>query len=249
MLKLKKIELNKNFIKKFTNLVTFKKPSIELLKVIHDEFYIENDFERKKIYIKNNSNLKNLKFSINIIELYSVMLSLSSKNKYKSVRSLIDLFILPNFVKVKVIELINQAIKDNRAPQNIAKDITKIYPNNKDLLKQTLFNLIKLLNKKEFISIQEMEILYNITNIFELEPEEINKILIEIIVPKPLDPIQYFGLTKKVNKRKLNQIYKNFVKNCHPDNLNSPDIAKEYIAVISEKFNRANICYNYLQNN
>ena len=158
-----------------------------------------------------------------------------------------DKFKIPVNDILNVSKLFNEAKKSKDGYKKIADQIESLFSNNKILLEEVLNNLFYIAESDENTSVQEIEMLKEISNSFGLFENDYQRIFHSQLNNKDSDPYKVLVINRKDDNVIIRKRWIQLNKEHHPDYLIVKAMPQEFINQTNNELSPINLAYNKIK--
>ncbi len=212
---------------------------------------VGGSFDRSK---KRTSNLRTIPqeqkqniFALSVIILSAKIAKADGQVTQDEIYAFKDKFKIPESEMPQVGKVFNEAKKSKDGYEQIAKQVGILFSDNKILLEELLNNLFHIAESDGNISIQEIEILKNISSFFNLSEKEFQRIFHSRLNDKESDPYKVLGVNRDDDDNKIRKKWILLNKEHHPDNLISKGLPQEFINQANNELSAINLAYDKIK--
>ena len=156
-------------------------------------------------------------------------------------------FRIPENEMNQVGKIFNEAKKSKDGYDQIAKQVGILFADNKLLLEELLNNLFYIAESDGNTSIQEIEILKNISTYFNLTDKDFQRIFHSRLKNKESDPYKVLGVNRNDDEATIRKKWILLNKEHHPDNLISQGLPQEFIDQANSELSAINLAYDKIK--
>ena len=156
-------------------------------------------------------------------------------------------FRIPENEMDQVGKIFNEAKKNKDGYAQIAKQVGILFADNKVLLEELLNNLFYIAESDGNTSIQEIEILKNISTYFNLTDQDFQRIFHSRLKNKESDPYKVLGVNRNDDDSIIRKKWIILNKEHHPDNLISQGLPQEFIDQANSELSAINLAYDKIK--
>ncbi len=212
---------------------------------------VGGSFDRSK---KRTSNFRTIPqeqkqniFALSVIILSAKIAKADGQVTQDEIYAFKDKFKIPESEMPQVGKIFNEAKKSKDGYEQIAKQVGILFSDNKILLEELLNNLFHIAESDGNISIQEIEILKNISSFFNLSEKEFQRIFHSRLNDKESDPYKVLGVNRDDDDNKIRKKWILLNKEHHPDNLISKGLPQEFINQANNELSAINLAYDKIK--
>ena len=156
-------------------------------------------------------------------------------------------FKIPDNEILNVSKLFNEAKKNKDGYKKIADQIGNIFLDNKILLEEILNNLFYIAESDGNISIQEIDMLKEVSNSFGLSENDYLRIFHSQTNNKDSDPYKILGINRRDDDAIIRKKWIQLNKEHHPDYLIAKGMPQEFIDQANNELSAINIAYEKIK--
>lgn len=214
---------------------------IEVDKYFFDDFFDNrNSFEEKKnnLFAHHSYLKENAYFVYFFIALIAKLAKCDAPVSAKEQKAFLSEFQKLGFNNIDSRKFFISAIDDKHASDFYTKKIKLLYNNKQEIFEIMLEVMIRIAESDAPINKTEFNFIKNIATEFKINSGQFDKIFLHTLANKKMtDPYIFLGVSRKVTKDELNQIYRNLAKKFHPDNyVKYENVAEQYKVVMQNRF-------------
>lgn len=186
-------------------------------------------------------------FTFSAIALSAKLSKIDGPANENEVKSFYKRFPLPNGSQAQAGESFYDAYNDPTDSRHYAQKIALLYADDRDLLKELMDALVSLAMADAPINSRELNFLRKTAIILGFSEADLRSMLRTHIIPDAATPYHLFGLSRKTTFEELKKVYRQKVRDCHPDMLSRYDVPEEILDICVEKFDRLTIAYDVIK--
>ena len=156
-------------------------------------------------------------------------------------------FNIPAEEMSEVSKIFNEAKKSSFDFKNIADQVGILFSDNKVLLEQLLNNLFYIAEADGHTSINEVEILRSISQSFNFNETDFQRIFHSRLNNKESDPYKILGVTREDSDINIRKKWIELSKEHHPDYLIAKGMPKEFIKEANKELSSINLAYDKIK--
>ena len=147
----------------------------------------------------------------------------------------------------EVSKIFNEAKKSSFGFKNIADQVGNLFSDNKVLLEQLLNNLFYIAEADGVTSMNEVEILRSISQSFQFNETDFQRIFHSRLNNKESDPYKILGVTREDSDNNIRKKWIALSKEHHPDYLIAKGMPKEFIKEANKELSSINLAYDKIK--
>ena len=147
----------------------------------------------------------------------------------------------------EVSKIFNEAKKSSFGFKNIADQVGNLFSDNKVLLEQLLNNLFYIAEADGVTSMNEVEILRSISQSFQFNETDFQRIFHSRLNNKESDPYKILGVTREDSDNNIRKKWIKLSKEHHPDYLIAKGMPKEFIKEANKELSSINLAYDKIK--
>ena len=212
---------------------------------------VGGSFDRSSKRFSNSNHIPNQQkqniFALSIIILSAKIAKADGQVTEDEIFAFKEKFRIPENEMDQVGKIFNEAKKSKDGYAQIAKQVGILFADNKVLLEELLNNLFYIAESDGNTSLQEVEILKNISNYFNLNDQDFQRIFHSRLKNKESDPYKVLGVNRNDDDSIIRKKWIILNKEHHPDNLISQGLPQEFIDQANSELSAINLAYDKIK--
>ena len=211
-----------------------------------------NVFDKKKKSKINFNSISNQHkqniFALSIIILSAKIAKSDGVVTKDEILAFKEKFKIPESEMNQVGKIFDEAKKSPYGYKKIADQVGQLFSDNKLLLEELLNNLFYIAEADGTISINEIDVLKSISQSFQLNENDFQRIFNSRLKNKESDPYKVLGVSRSDDDNTIRKKWILLSKEHHPDNLISKGLPQEFIDQANDELSAINIAYDKIKN-
>jgi len=187
---------------------------------------------------------KEVAFSMGVIALGAKMAKADGVVTKDEVSAFKDVFKVPDSEVKNVARLFNLAKKDVAGYDSYARQLAKLFHDDRETLKAVLDGLFHIAKADEVLHPREEEYLASVAQIFGFSDTEFAYIRARHVQAKDRSPYDVLEVDPSISDEELKQHYRKLVRENHPDRLMARGVPEEFIEIANKKIAAINQAYD-----
>ncbi len=183
-------------------------------------------------------------FSMGVIALGAKMAKADGVVTKDEVSAFKDVFKVPDSEMKNVARLFNLAKKDVAGYESYARQLAKMFRDDRETLKAVLEGLFHIASADEVLHPDEEQYLASVARIFGFTDTEFAYIRARHVKTKERSPYDVLEVDPSVSNDELKKRYRELVRENHPDRLMARGVPKEFIEIANNKIATINQAYD-----
>jgi len=183
-------------------------------------------------------------FSMGVIALGAKMAKADGVVTKDEVSAFKDVFKVPDSELKNVARLFNLAKKDVAGYESYAKQLARLFQDDRETLKAVLDGLFHIAKADEVIHPSEEEYLASVARIFGFSETEFAYIRARHVQAKERSPYDVLEVDPSISDAELKKRYRELVRENHPDRLMARGVPEEFIEIANNKIAAINQAYD-----
>jgi len=183
-------------------------------------------------------------FSMGVIALGAKMAKADGVVTKDEVSAFKDVFKVPDSELKNVARLFNLAKKDVAGYESYAKQLARLFQDDRETLKAVLDGLFHIAKADEVIHPSEEEYLASVARIFGFSDTEFAYIRARHVQAKERSPYDVLEVDPSISDAELKKRYRELVRENHPDRLMARGVPEEFIEIANNKIAAINQAYD-----
>jgi DnaJ like chaperone protein len=187
---------------------------------------------------------KEVAFSMGVIALGAKMAKADGVVTKDEVSAFKDVFKVPDSEVKNVARLFNLAKKDVAGYDSYARQLAKLFHDDRETLKAVLDGLFHIAKADEVLHPREEEYLASVAQIFGFSDTEFAYIRARHVQAKDRSPYDVLEVDPSISDEELKQHYRKLVRENHPDRLMARGVPDLFIEIANKKIAAINQAYD-----
>jgi len=183
-------------------------------------------------------------FSMGVIALGAKMAKADGVVTKDEVSAFKDVFKVPDSELKNVARLFNLAKKDVAGYESYAKQLARLFQDDRETLKAVLDGLFHIAKADEVIHPSEEDYLASVARIFGFSDTEFAYIRARHVQAKERSPYDVLEVDPSISDAELKKRYRELVRENHPDRLMARGVPEEFIEIANNKIAAINQAYD-----
>ncbi len=183
-------------------------------------------------------------FSMGVIALGAKMAKADGVVTKDEVSAFKEVFKVPDSEVKNVARLFNLAKKDVRGYDSYAKQLARMFEDDRETLQAVLDGLFHIAKADEMLHPNEEEYLASVARIFGFTDTEFAYIRARHVQAKERSPYDVLEVDPSVSNEELKKRYRELVRENHPDKLMARGVPEEFIEIANKKIAAINQAYD-----
>jgi len=183
-------------------------------------------------------------FAVALIVLCGKMAKADGKVTRDEIDAFKRIFRVPENEMEQVGKIFNEARKESTGFEAYAEQIMEIFPHNREVREELLAALFHIAQADGVIHEAEMAYLKSIARIFEFDERDFERIFSSHLGSGDTDPYEILGAERNLSDDEIKRIYRDLIRENHPDRLIAEGLPQEMIDVANEKVAHINDAYD-----
>lgn len=183
-------------------------------------------------------------FSMGVIALGAKMAKADGVVTKDEVTAFKDVFKVPDSEVKNVARLFNLAKKDVAGYESYAKQLARMFQDDRETLKAVLDGLFHIAKADDVVHPKEEEYLASVARIFGFSDTEFAYIRARHVQAKERSPYDVLEVDPSVSDDELKKRYRELVKENHPDRLMARGVPEEFVEIANNKIAAINQAYD-----
>jgi DnaJ like chaperone protein len=183
-------------------------------------------------------------FSMGVIALGAKMAKADGVVTKDEVAAFKDVFKVPESELKNVARLFNLAKQDVRGYDSYAKQLARMFRDDRETLKAVLDGLFHIAKADELLHPSEEQYLASVARIFGFSETEFAYIRARHLKAKERSPYDVLEVDPSISNDELKKHYRHLVRENHPDRLMSRGVPEEFIEIANKKIAAINQAYD-----
>jgi len=183
-------------------------------------------------------------FSMGVIALGAKMAKADGVVTKDEVSAFKDVFKVPDSELKNVARLFNLAKKDVAGYESYAKQLARLFQDDRETLKAVLDGLFHIAKADEVIHPSEEDYLASVARIFGFSETEFAYIRARHVQAKERSPYDVLEVDPSISDAELKKRYRELVRENHPDRLMARGVPEEFIEIANNKIAAINQAYD-----
>lgn len=196
-------------------------------------------------FAPNDLESRQVAFTVAVIVLGAKLAKVDGKVTKDEVAAFKRVFSIPTHEAADVGTLFNEAKQDATGFEPYAHQIASMFVGNRVMLEDLLGALFHIAKADGFFHPSEREYIAQVGAIFGFNPHEFKRIEDTYIQGKDADdPHDILGVSSDVSDDEVKKVYRNLVRENHPDKLMAQGLPQEFIDLANDKLATINAAYD-----
>ena len=187
---------------------------------------------------------KKIAFTIGVIVLGAKMAKADGRVTEDEVRAFKEVFHIPQDELKNVGRLFNQARRDARGFEPYAKQIGRMFRDNPAVLEELLDGLFHIARADGRLDEPEIAYLQRVAQIFGLDQRAWERLQASNLGRASDNPYSVLGVSPDAEDQEIKTVYRNLVRENHPDRLIAQGMPQEFIDLANQKLAKINAAYD-----
>lgn len=187
---------------------------------------------------------KEVAFSMGVIALGAKMAKADGVVTKDEVSAFKDVFKVPDSEVKNVARLFNLAKKDVAGYDAYARQLAKLFHDDRETLKAVLDGLFHIAKADEVLHPHEEDYLASVARIFGFSDTEFAYIRARHVQAKDRSPYDVLEVDPSISDAELKKHYRKLVRENHPDRLMARGVPEEFIEIANKKIAAINQAYD-----
>ena len=183
-------------------------------------------------------------FSMGVIALGAKMAKADGVVTKDEVSAFKEVFKVPDSEVKNVARLFNLAKKDVRGYDSYAKQLARMFHDDRETLQAVLDGLFHIAKADEVLHPNEEEYLASVARIFGFSDTEFAYIRARHVHAKERSPYDVLEVDPSVSNEELKKRYRELVRENHPDKLMARGVPEEFVEIANKKIAAINQAYD-----
>ncbi len=192
---------------------------------------------------------KQIAFTIAVIVLGAKMAKADGHVSKDEIAAFKEVFHVPPNEMKNVARVFDLAKKDAAGFEPYAKQIARLFENNKAVLEDLLGGLFHIAQADNVIHPAELDYLRRVAEIFGFDDIAFERVKSSYLGPSDADPYSILGVPHDISDDELKAAYRRLVRENHPDKAIADGLPQEFIEVANEKLAAINDAYERICRN
>ena len=185
-------------------------------------------------------------FAVALIVLCAKMAKADGKVTRDEINAFKRIFRVPEHEMEQVGKIFNEARAESTGFEPYAEQIMEIFPQNQQVREELLAALFHIAQADGVIHEAETIYLKSVARIFEFDDHDFARIFSSHIGSDDADPYEILGIRSDVSDDEIKRVYRDLMRENHPDRLMAEGLPQEMIDVANEKVAHINNAYDRL---
>ncbi len=183
-------------------------------------------------------------FSMGVIALGAKMAKADGVVTKDEVSAFKDVFKVPDSELKNVARLFNLAKKDVAGYESYAKQLARLFQDDRETLKAVLDGLFHIAKADEVLHPNEEQYLASVARIFGFSDTEFAYIRARHVQAKERSPYDVLEVDPSISDAELKKRYRELVRENHPDRLMARGVPEEFVEIANNKIAAINQAYD-----
>lgn len=158
-----------------------------------------------------------------------------------------EIFSIPESELDKVDEFYNEAVKDNIPATHYAKQLLNLFPNNRFLFEELVYDLLIFADADGPMTIAKVSFLKSIVLALDFNELFFGKVLRKYLLTTNADPFALLDASRNISHVELKKKYRNAIKDWHPDHFSGNNAVPELAQLASEQISIYTAAYEAIK--
>ncbi len=186
-------------------------------------------------------------FAIALIVLCAKMAKADGKVTRDEIDAFKRIFRVPDREMEQVGKIFNEARKEATGFEPYAEQIMEIFPHNHHVREELLGALFHIAQADGVIHEAEMTFLKSVARIFQFDERDFGRIFSSHLGSDDADPYEILGVDRDASDDEIKRVYRDLIRENHPDRLMAEGLPQEMIDVANEKVAHINDAYDRIE--
>lgn len=187
---------------------------------------------------------KQTTFAIGVIVLSAKMAKADGSVTRDEIDAFKKIFHIPPEEIKNVGRIFNQARQDSRGFEPYAKQIANLFHNNPAVLEELLGGLFHIARADGVSHPNELDFLKKCSDIFGFDNATFHRMRVAHLGAEMEDPYTILGATRDMSNAEIRTLWRDLVREHHPDTLIAQGMPEDFIEVATEKVSTINAAYD-----
>lgn len=190
---------------------------------------------------------KQIAFTIGVIALGAKMAKADGQVTADEVHAFKEVFRIPPEEMKNVARVFDLARKDARGYEVYAQQIAGLFKESPRVLEDLIDGLFHIAKADNIMHPAELEYLVKVSSIFGFDANDFARIKESHLGPDRADPYQVLGVARDATDVDIKRVYRQLVRENHPDALIAQGVPEEFVQVANDKLAAINVAYDQIE--
>ena len=190
---------------------------------------------------------KQIAFTIGVIALGAKMAKADGQVTADEVQAFKEVFRIPPEEMKNVARVFDLARKDARGYEVYAQQIAGLFKESPRVLEDLVDGLFHIAKADNIMHPAELEYLVKVSSIFGFDANDFARIKESHLGPDQADPYQVLGVARDATDVDIKRVYRQLVRENHPDALIAQGVPEEFVQVANDKLAAINVAYDQIE--
>ena len=190
---------------------------------------------------------KKIAFTIGVIALGAKMAKADGQVTADEVQAFKEVFRIPPEEMKNVARVFDLARKDARGYEVYAQQIAGLFKESPRVLEDLVDGLFHIAKADNIIHPAELEYLVKVSSIFGFDENDFSRIKESHLGPDQADPYQVLGVARDATDVDIKRVYRQLVRENHPDALIAQGVPEEFVQVANDKLAAINVACDQIE--
>ncbi len=190
---------------------------------------------------------KSIAFTIAVIVLGAKMAKADGVVTRDEIDAFKEVFRVPPNELRNVARVFDQARRDSRGFEPYARQIAGMFRDNPAVLEELLYCLTYIARADGHLHPKEIVYLRAVAEIFGLDEHAFERVTAIRAEPDSVDPYRVLGVAPSVSDEELKRVYRQLVRENHPDALTAQGMPEEFIEMANKRLAAINDAYERIR--
>ena len=190
---------------------------------------------------------KQIAFTIGVIALGAKMAKADGQVTADEVQAFKEVFRIPPEEMKNVARVFDLARKDARGYEVYAQQIAGLFKESPRVLEDLIDGLFHIAKADNIMHPAELEYLVKVSSIFGFDANDFARIKESHLGPDQADPYQVLGVARDATDVDIKRVYRQLVRENHPDALIAQGVPEEFVQVANDKLAAINVACDQIE--
>ncbi len=218
-----------------------------LVGAVAGHYAIDRSAKRAGQTAEDGAPEEQIAFTMGVIALGAKMAKADGVVTRDEVDAFKQVFVVPDRELKNVARVFNLAKQDVAGYDAYAKQLAGLFKSKPAMLEDILDGLFHIAKADSVVHDSELDYLSSVAGIFGLSGGDFDRIKARHVPPDESDPYLVLGISRDADDAQVKRIYRQLVRDNHPDRLIARGVPEEFVAIANEKIAAINVAYDRIE--